>query len=60
MKKQELVQHRVANTHFVQVTDKLKNNRRRLNLIRMVVADEFFYSHRCIFCPLQEFPKRLE
>jgi len=60
MEKEELVRDRNANTHFVQVTDKLKNNRRSLGLMRMIVSGELFQAHRLIFRPLQEFPKRLE
>jgi hypothetical protein len=58
--REELVRDRDANRHFVQVTNKLRNNRRRLGLMRMIVSDELFHSHRFIFRPLQEFPKRLE
>ena len=58
--KEELVRDRDANAHFVQVTDKPRNNRRRLGLMRMIVSDELFHSHRFIFRPLQEFRKRLE
>ena len=58
--KEELVRDRDSNTHFVQVTDKLKNNRRSLGLMRMIVSGELCHAHRLIFRPLQEFPKRLE
>ena len=58
--KEELVRDRDANRHFVQVTNKLRNNRRRLGLMRMIVSDELFHSHRLVFRPLQEFRKRLE
>jgi hypothetical protein len=60
MEKEELVRDRDSNTHFVQVTDKLKNNRRSLGLMRMIVSGELVHAHRLIFRPLQEFPKRLE
>jgi len=60
MKNRELVRDRDANIHFVRVTDKLKNDSRRFSLMRMIVSDELVHSHRFIFRPLQEFPKRLK
>ena len=59
--KEELVRDRDANTHFVQVTNKLKSIiAGALGLMRMIVSGELFHSHRFVFRPLQEFRKRLE
>ena len=59
--KEELVRDRDANTHFVQVTNKLKSIiAGALGLMRMIVSGELFHSHRLVFRPLQEFRKRLE